>query len=442
MLFRVELSHVRPVGALTFEIDLERNAPVCIVGKNGCGKTTLAKAVMNFTLADTFKRTTSDGVFHADSSVRYTYGKEQFLFTFDPVLGTLNTRNPVPEALKARIGVELSIPHGQRFHQFLALSEADDDIRRAIILGQYRTPNELIEFLSRIYGDNRFDHLVEIQLRRGGCCCLIEPDGRYLREDYFSSGEYFLISLYRQLTQRKNLLFVDEIDISLDAAAQARLVGELRRLCSQYRVNVVFISHSLALMQTLDAGELLYMERTMATAELRPVSFSYVKSLMFGFAGRDRYVLTEDDVLKEFLEYVIRRYCPRSFYSYYVIHVGGGGQVVDLMRRNARDGFFGPVADVIAVLDGDQAGLEHAREPNTYCIPLESVEKALWVEHQKPDFQPRVEQALPNGKALFKHLIRYQLLSREEIFKLLCDRYDDEMRAFAENLKAFLAYPR
>jgi hypothetical protein len=124
--------------------------------------------------------------------------------------------------------VELPIPYGQRFHYFRTLSEADDDVRRAIILGKHHRPDELIAFLTGIYGDNRFKDLVEVQLRECGCCCLIEPERRCLREDYFSSGEYFLINLYRRLRQGKRLVFVDEIDISLDAAAQARLVGELR----------------------------------------------------------------------------------------------------------------------------------------------------------------------------------------------------------------------
>lgn len=438
MRFIVELTDIRPIRTLRFEVDLDRNAPLCIVGKNGSGKTTLAKAVMNFAFADTFKRTASAGVFRPGSMVRYTFGNDEFLFTFDPVLLTLNTRTPVPGALKSQIAVELPIPHGHRFSYFRALSEADDDVRRAIILGQYHRPDELIAFLTRIYGDNRFKDLIEIQLRGGACCCLIEPDGRYLREDYFSSGEYFLISLYRRMLQRKRLVFIDEIDISLDAAAQARVVRELRSLCARYHVNVVFTSHSLAMMQTLQPSELVYMECSVEGAILRSVSFSYVKSLMFGFTGRDRYILTEDEVLKDFLEYVIRRYCPRRFYSYYVIKIGGGGQVVDLMRRNAREAFFGPVSHVIAVLDGDEWEKGHAKDARTYCIPLPSVEKALWAEYEKSEFQPRIDPQPRNAKALFKHMIRYGILSQEEIFELLCDRNEEHMRAFAAKLEAFL----
>ena len=60
-------------------------------------------------------------------------------------------------------------------------------------------------------------------------------------------------------------------------------------------------------MQTLEPGELHYLERTEAETVLTPMSFNAVKSLMFGFKGWDKYILTEDEELKQLLEYVIHR---------------------------------------------------------------------------------------------------------------------------------------
>ncbi len=260
MRFQIELRNVRPVKALTFSLDLDRNEPLCIVGRNGAGKTTLAKAIMNFALADTFRRTTSDGALRESSFVRYAIDDASFEFTYDPAIGTLSTRQPVPESLRSLIAVELPIPHGQRFNYFHALATADTEIRRAIILDNDTRPEAMIGFLTRIYGDARFEDLREVKFSRGDCCFYRVEDERYVREDYFSSGEFFLVNLYRRLQSGPRLIFIDEIDISLDAAAQARLVGELRTLCTEFSVNVVFTSHSLALMQTLRAGELLYLE--------------------------------------------------------------------------------------------------------------------------------------------------------------------------------------
>ncbi|MDI9335207.1 MAG: AAA family ATPase [Cytophagales bacterium] len=446
MQFKVELAEIRPIKALTFEIDLARNGLTCLVGKNGTGKTTLAKAILNFALADTFLRTSSDGIFQAESTIRYTWGEQQFLFTYDKELRTLNSKVPIPQALKAKVAVELPVPHGQRFNFFRTLSESDLEIRAAITLGNHRKPTELIEFLSEIYGESRFSGLIEVPLKAGSCCCIVPPDGRYVREDHFSSGEYFLINLHRKILQGQSLLVIDEIDISLDATAQTRVATELRKLCAQHSVNIVFTSHSLAMMQTMEPGEILYIEREAEKAKLDSVAFGYVKSVMFGFKGYDKYILTEDERLKEFLEYLISRYCPPCFFSYVIIAAGGGTEVVRLMDRNEKEEFLNASKNVIAVLDGDQKSKSHALRPNAHCIPVWNVEQAFWDEFQKSEFQsnPKTSIQLPASNArskpkeLYKHVIKNKIYSRDETFKIICDRHVEEFRTFAKTLEAFL----
>lgn len=447
MLFQVELRNVRPIKALTFCLDLDRNAPLCIVGRNGAGKTTLAKAIMNFALADTFRRTTSDGALRDNSFVRYTVDSASFEFTFDPAVGSLSTRQPVPETLRSLIAVELPIPHGQRFSYFHALSEADAEIRRAIILDDYTRPEALIKFLTRIYSDARFEDLREVRFSRGACCFYRVEDDRYVREDYFSSGEFFLVNLYRRLQSGHRLIFIDEIDISLDAAAQSRLVTELRTLCTVFSVNVVFTSHSLALMQTLSEGELLYLEAAGEQSTLLQRSFAYVKSLLFGFRGWDRYILVEDESAKMVVQHLIDRHCLPAYYSYFIIEVGGAGQVISLLQRNRIHGFLAPVDAVIAILDGDQAATGHAEEPDTYCLPLWSLESAFEAVYNQPGFMPQlpesVHAALPavgRHKALYKAYRRSRLRSDTEIVEVACLPQSDEMQAFAGNvLRPFLS---
>jgi ABC-type multidrug transport system ATPase subunit len=285
MIFRLKIENVRPVVRLALEIDLDHHGLLCIAGKNSSGKTTLAKAMMNLALADTFMRTSADGVFDSTSTIRYELGADEYNFTYDAALRAISTKKLVSDQHKKLIAVELPAPHGQRFTFFRTLADRDEDIRRAVVLGQHQTPTELIDFLSEIYGDERFTNLVEVNFRGGVCCCFIQPDQRYIREDYFSSGEYFLINLYRKVSKGTPLVVIDEIDISLDAQTQARLAEQLRLLCPQHSVTLVFTSHSLALMQTLEPGELHYLERTDTETVLTPMSFNAVKSLMFGFKG-------------------------------------------------------------------------------------------------------------------------------------------------------------
>ena len=440
MQFRIEIKNVRPISSLAFEIDLSQHGILCIVGKNGAGKTTFAKAILNLALSDTFVKTSLDGIFDIASTIRYTVGEEQYLFTYDSNLRSITTRKPVQARHKATVSVELPAPHGQRFTFFRILANQDDEIRQAVVLDRYAKPTELIEFLSNIYQDSRFENLVEVHFRRGVCCCFVQEDKRYIREDYFSSGEYFLINLYRRVTQGASLVVIDEIDISLDARTQARLVAQLRQLCRKHELTMVFTSHSLALMQTLEPDELRYMERESVTGAttLSPMSFNGIKGLLFGFEGFDRYILTEDERLKEFLEYTISRYCSPTFYSYQVICVGGQGYVKGLMKRNIQYGFLGPEEHVISVLDGDQSG--QAQPKQVYCLPMPNVETALLHLYREDDFAYKIEEAENlEAKPLYGMLTRSKrLLSSEEICKLLCDHHDAAMKQFAHILSGFL----
>jgi ABC-type dipeptide/oligopeptide/nickel transport system ATPase subunit len=286
---------------------------MAIVGKNGCGKTTLARAIRNISFADTFIKTAAVGIFNADSSIEYELDAEKIVFSYDNVIRSLNCRQTVPSAWKTAVSAELSIPFGERFNFFKSISDADLDIRSALILEDFDSPLELIAFLKSIYRNEKFASLVEVRVKRSTYYCIRLPDGRYIREDYFSSGEYFLVNLYKRIRSRCRLIFVDEIDISLDAAAQVRLVTELRSLCAQYGVNVTFTTHSLAMMRTLDPRELYYMDTVGNEVQVRLTSYSYVKSVLYGFRGWDRYILTEDDVLKEFIEFIISKYQQPEF---------------------------------------------------------------------------------------------------------------------------------
>ena len=437
MRFQIEITSVQPIAALSVEIDLNRPGLICVVGTNGTGKTTLAKAILNLSRSDTFYQTSAKRIFDNSSRIRYQVDAEEYLFTYDKRLDSISTRKPVPARVKNLIAVELPAPHGERFTFFRTLAEADEEIRQAVVTSQSWKPVELIEFLSEVYGERRFDDLVEVRFQRGVCCCKVFPDKHYIREDYFSSGEYFLINLYRKVLNKTRLLVIDEIDIALDAKAQAQLANQLRTLCKQHTVTVVFTSHSLALMQTLEPNEIHYLERTQTQTTLSPMSFNGAKSLMFGFKGFDRTILTEDVVLKCFIEYVINRYCSPTFFSYQIILIGPGGQAVGLMRKNREIEFLGPKEQVITVLDGDIKPLNG--EPGIHYIPLLSVEKALKVEYHKPGFPHTFGGGeLLKDKALYAEFVTSKRLSREEIFKLLCDIHNDAMELFAKNLREFV----
>lgn len=442
MLLTVKITKVQHIQEMSLNIDLLENKLICIVGKNGVGKTTLIKAIRNLSFADTFSKTSSNDIFCEQSAIEYIMEGEEFNFNYDRDIRSLNCKSVIPENIKSKIMVELPIPYGERFNYFQTVSNADLNIRRAVVLEDFKEPTELIKFLNDIYTSSKFDNLVEIQIKGNKYYCILLDGSRYIPEDYLSSGEYFLISLYKKFRSGCKLIVIDEIDISLDAAAQAHLVRKLRELCAQYSVTIMFTTHSLAMMRTLDVNELFYMQEYERDVKVESASYNYIKSLLFGFSGWDKYILTEDLVLQKFLEFIINKYCFDVYYEYKIIYVGGGANVADLMRRNAQEEFLSESKNVITVLDGDQSGYRHARRDFTYCIPIESVEKALYSYYQDPSFTPRHEdEQETDSKKLYKRLIKDGVMSEMQIFSYLCEKNDAVISEFSEVLRGFLSRP-
>ena len=394
MQFRIEIHKVQHIERLSLELDLSENKLTCLVGRNGVGKTTLVRSIMNLSESDTFLRTAQAGIFSTDSTIRYWVEDKEVTFSFDEHLESLNCRMAIDQEMRELCSVELPIPHGNRFNYFQSVSRADRHIRRQIVLGEYSRPLELIEFLSTIYSSTKFHSLIETEIDSRSYFSILTDEGRYIREDYLSSGEYFLIDLYRMFLGAARLIVIDEIDISLDAVAQVQLLRKLREFCTKYSCNVLFTTHSLAMMRTLDESELFHMEQCGAATTVKPVSYSFLKSLLFGFSGSDRYILTEDRVLKDFLETFIRRFCREVFFTFNIIYIGGGSQVVDLLARNRSEHFFEASSLVIAILDGDQTKTECGDEQDVYYLPFDSVEKELARYYEEQDFPYK----LPAGK--------------------------------------------
>lgn len=435
------VSQIQQVKTLSFEVDVSSNGLTCIVGKNGVGKSTLAKAVRTIVHADTFISTSSAQIFGPESEVTFSHAGHSHVFKFDPALGSINSRNPVSADVKKMLEVELAVPHGERFNFSKSVSEADLLIRRSVVLEEYAKPAELISFLNDIYADRKFDDLAEILVKRQKYYCRVLPDGRYIREDYLSSGEFFLIGLYKKIVSDCKLIFIDEIDISLDCASQVRLISQLRRFCRDYNRNVVFTTHSLAMMQAMNPDELRFMEITNeGEVSFSQVSYNYLKSVLFGFVGWDKYILTEDGVLERFISFAISVSGIKTFFEYKIISIGGGDNVVDLLRRNRYHKFFSSHDNVMAILDGDQKAKHSGRESLAF-IPIESVEKELFRLYQAEGFAHKFSggDLISDPKTLFKKLIKMKILTEVEIFSMIYEENRGAMALFASEAQSFLS---
>ena len=438
--FSVSIHSIQHIKSFCLEIDLTSRRLVCLVGRNGVGKTTMMRALRNLSNADTFLKTANPQIFGPDSRIEYQVDDYKVEFHYDANIRSLNCRSEIPKSVRDCVSAELPMPHGERFNYFRNASNADTEIRQALIISNYARPYELIDFLSSIYSTDKYNNLVEVSVRGRIFYSILLENDRYIREDYLSSGEYFLINLYRTIKSATRLIAVDEIDLSLDAAAQAQLALWLRTFCQKYECTILFTTHSLAIMRTLDQSELSYIEQEEGRTIHYPASYSYVKARLFGFRGWDKYILTEDQVLNEFIEYIIRRHCPRTFFSYKLIHIGGAVQVTDLLRRNAIDQFLTGPDNVIAVLDGDQRQSEHAKHQAVHFIPIESVEKAIHSHYAEDDFPFKLPQqkVFTGPKDAFNAIRQQKIATTAELHDYLCNKYADAVQQFAITIGAFL----
>jgi ABC-type oligopeptide transport system ATPase subunit len=234
---RIEIFDVQHIEHMNAVFDLT-DPVICVVGRNGCGKTTLIRALRNLVQATTFKDTASPYVFSENSRINYALNGQIYSYRYNSKIKALDSRQPFNRVTDLR--VELPLPYGKRFNHYQKLGDIDEELRVKIQLGEYLPALDLMKLYEQIYDlepqtAHRFKNLKQIDIKQQTYYFVLLENQTYIREDYFSSGEYFVLSLFR-LAQRKNaLIVVDELDISLDAAAQVKLISLLKPLLTIQR---------------------------------------------------------------------------------------------------------------------------------------------------------------------------------------------------------------
>jgi len=445
--FSITIENIQHIKKLKLKLDLTNSGLMVIIGKNGVGKTMLFKGIQNLVTSNTFATTSNKYIYKENSKILYKInsGEYEYLFTYNEKVETLDYKGEIEQSIIDSIFVELPIPFGKRFKQFQKIGEVDRDIRTSIVSKQYNTPQALIELLNYIYDTERFNNLKEITVKREKYYAVTLENDYYIREDYLSSGEYFIINIYKLIQEKRKLIAIDEIDISLDAMAQVRFVKKLRELSIEYQVKLLFSTHSLALIKTLEQDELFYMDLNDGICTFEKKSFNYIKSLLYGFQDYDKYILVEDEMTQKYIEYILSS--EDIFLKYIVIPIGGAGQVIALMDRSHNLKIFDSEDNVISVLDGDQCNKSGYQRDDIKFLPFMSIEKDLFnyyndksgfIDFDEHELRENNVQGDINPKKLYSMLIREQIKSQHEIFKFLSDKKLDEVATFKDMLLTFL----
>lgn len=282
--FSITIENIQHIKSLNLDISLETPGLICIIGKNSIGKTTLFKSILNLIKTNTFLKTSHPFIYSQDSRILYSIDNNStYEFKYDDEVKTLNYHGDIDESVKNNIYVELPIPFGERFKQYKTLGHNKTEIKTKIALQDYEKPTELINLLNYIYDTNKFDDLIDVSINDKSQYILI-PEGKpYIREDYFSSSEYFIVTIYKIIQSNCKLIAIDEIDISLDSNAQIRCISVLRELVKKYAINLFFSTHSLALIKTLTKEELLYMEEEQGICTFSNTTDLKIQKELYGF---------------------------------------------------------------------------------------------------------------------------------------------------------------
>ncbi|MFN2308932.1 MAG: dipeptide ABC transporter ATP-binding protein [Gammaproteobacteria bacterium] len=203
------------VDAVSF--DLAAGQTLALVGESGCGKTTVAKAVLQLQRADAGSvhfEGRDLGALHGEALRRARAG---FQMVFQDPLASLNPRMRIRDMFLEALEV-----------QAIGTDRADRQ--------------------------QRAQHLME----QVG----LSPEQLHLYPHQFSGGQRQRICIARALAVEPKLLVCDEPTSALDVSVQAQILNLLRRLQQAQGLAYLFITHNLAVVGYLaDRVAVMYLGR-------------------------------------------------------------------------------------------------------------------------------------------------------------------------------------
>ena len=427
---KVSIRNIKSFNSLDVTFNFSNSKIIVITGKNGAEKTTIIKAFNLISDPNVFQKSSGDNAINEKSSAHFTLSDfDSFSFHYQQRLNALDTKDKIPP--EAAIISELPIPFGTRFQQFSKIAKYDSELRVNIASNNYENADELKEFLSMVYKTEKFNELKSTRVKKHTFYFLLKKDDYYIREDHFSSGEFFLIQIFRLITSGAKLILIDELDVALDASAQSNLYSSIKPVLKRYNSRLIVISHSLAFMETVDEGALYYLEINAESTSLEQRSFGYIKSDLYGFRGKDRFIITEDDTLACFVEHLIKKHIT-PFFEYEVIPVGGQPQIKTIAEKNDSHSIFGDPRHLLIIVDKDIHNKIGYRGPSKVArSPVDDIEFFIWLNREEllPNIQlaefKAAKKQKDTAKTYWRKIISSKQVSKHQLFTLI-ERHNPE----------------
>jgi peptide/nickel transport system ATP-binding protein len=204
---------VHAVSGISF--DITRGETFGLVGESGCGKSSVAKAIMQLPKPTSGKILLGGVDLTRLNRQELRLQRQQFQMVFQDPVASLNPR--------CKIGKSIEAP-------LRAAGHSEKDQRQTQV-------HKLLEFVG------------------------LDPGQYYDRLPFqLSGGQCQRASIARALICKPQLLVCDEPVSSLDVSVQAQIINLLRDLKVEYGLSILFIAHDLAVVKnTCDRVAVMYL---------------------------------------------------------------------------------------------------------------------------------------------------------------------------------------
>ena len=396
MKLKMTINKIKSIDNLQIELPISHGL-YALTGQNGSGKSTVAtcasSAFFNMIMNDYFGKTESDSYIKfelEDAKKSYSKVNGRWLRSTEGYLeikgfyeGSLiygnRFRNTNYENLRKLEKVNESL-----------LKPAAEFIRENLGLILHNNKN-FYEKLFRVSG-NALRNIVNLN----GDIFYYQIGEKKVSQFHMSTGENLLISILNSLFIRNSdrsattvpcVLILDEIELALHPSSLKRLVVFLNNIANVYNYAIYFSTHSIEIISSIKPTNIFFLDRHSdhSIEIINPCYPAYATRMLYDHSGYDYIVLVEDDLAREVIRRLLRKYSLLNNKLVHVLPCGGFTNVIELAHEVVSSNLVGKTSYISIILDADiKTEAENFIAKNSIYnniplnyLPIESLEKFL-----------------------------------------------------------------